>query len=273
MSISIINSTRLFQSKASRVSIPSNPTPPNIIRETIPAYRLRANLRQAVLAALSTRLREHVNAPDQRAAACGPTPESTFSRICPLNPEPGTELVPTHAHGRAPRPHAPVRAPAPGDAGRSKPHAPIPGPAEPAVPRRTRIHVFANHPHEPGTQHDTRANPGATAAPTPHAPDCTPAPGDTGASTPHAPILGPVDPAIPRRTRIHVFANQLAWIRNPARRSRQPTRLRRANAPCTRPHTRPQRCRRINTPCTNSRTCRARHPAPNPNPRFREPTS
>jgi hypothetical protein len=144
MSISIINSTRLFQSKASRVSIPSNTIPPNIIRETIPAYRLRANLRQAVLAALSTRLREHVNAPDQRAAACGPTPESTFSRICPLNPEPGTELVPTHAHGRAPRPHAPVRAPAPGDAGRSKPHAPIPGPAEPAVPRRTRIHVFAN---------------------------------------------------------------------------------------------------------------------------------
>jgi len=49
------------------VSIPSNTIPPDTIRETMPAYRLRANLRQAVLGALSARLRDHVNAPDRRA--------------------------------------------------------------------------------------------------------------------------------------------------------------------------------------------------------------
>jgi hypothetical protein len=67
--------------------IRSNSVTPSTIREIMPPCRLSANLPQAILAVPKARLREHVNASDQRTAVPAQNPESTFSRIYPVNPE------------------------------------------------------------------------------------------------------------------------------------------------------------------------------------------
>jgi hypothetical protein len=83
----------------------------------MPACRLSTNLPLATVDELKARLRERVNAPDQRGAASAPIRESTFSGIPPMNPEPGTHFNPRIT--AAPKPHAPIR-----------------GPAEPAIPHQ-----------------------------------------------------------------------------------------------------------------------------------------
>jgi hypothetical protein len=87
------NLTNQSQSESSRMPIPSNSIAPSTIRETMPPCRLSANQRQAILAVPKARLRERVNAPDQRAAAPAQKPNSTFPRIYPVNPEPPTALT------------------------------------------------------------------------------------------------------------------------------------------------------------------------------------
>jgi hypothetical protein len=70
------------------MSIPSKSITSSAIRESMPPYRIGANLRHAASAALKPRLRPCDNPPDQRAAAPAPNPESAFSRTNPMNPEP-----------------------------------------------------------------------------------------------------------------------------------------------------------------------------------------
>ena len=65
------------------MSIPSNSITPNTTRESLPAYRLSANLRQAIFGALKARLSERVNAPDQRPAASAPPPSPRFREPTP----------------------------------------------------------------------------------------------------------------------------------------------------------------------------------------------
>src|SRR5580692_6677413 len=90
MSTNMTNLTNQFQPESSRMPIPSNRITPRAIRAIVPPCRLSANLRQAILAVPNARLRERVNAPDQRSAALAQNPASTFSRIYPVNPEPPT---------------------------------------------------------------------------------------------------------------------------------------------------------------------------------------
>ncbi len=186
-------------------------------------------------------------------------PESTFSRIISMNPEPSTALAPTQAPPPHQHPMHQTAHPPPATPAHQHPMHQFSARSSPPSRAESESTFSRTNSHESGTRHGARANPHATVAPTPRAPDRTPAPNDAGASTPHAPIRGPAEPAIPRGTRIHVFANQPP--EPGTRHSRQPTRHRRTNIPCTRPHT-PQRSRRTNTPCTNSRPGRASHPAP-----------
>ena len=57
-------------------------------REITPPLCLGAALRQPSFAARRVELRERVNRPDQRAATATQNPNSAFSRIIPMNPEP-----------------------------------------------------------------------------------------------------------------------------------------------------------------------------------------
>ena len=63
-------------------------------REITPPLCLGAALRQPSFAAHRVELRERVNRPDQRAATATQNPNSAFSRIIPMNPEPAAALAP-----------------------------------------------------------------------------------------------------------------------------------------------------------------------------------
>jgi hypothetical protein len=126
-------------------------------------------------------------------------PESTFSRIIPMNPEPSTALAPTQAPPPHQHPMHQTAHPPPATPAHQHPMHQFSARSSPPSRAEPESTFSRTNSHESGTRHGARANPHATVAPTPHAPDRTPAPNDAGASTPHAPIRGPAEPAIPRR--------------------------------------------------------------------------
>jgi hypothetical protein len=69
---------------------PSDRIAPGAKRAITPPICLGAAPRQTSFAARRVKLRGRVNMPDRRTATATSNPNSTFSRIHPMNPEPPT---------------------------------------------------------------------------------------------------------------------------------------------------------------------------------------
>ena len=117
-------------------------------REITPPLCLGAALRQPSFAARRVELRERVIRPDQRAATATQNPNSAFSRIIPMNPEPppasaqNLKSAFSRIHPMNPEPIAAIAQPQIHDSP-NLPHEPR---ANRGIRTKPQIHVFTNQP-------------------------------------------------------------------------------------------------------------------------------